>query len=92
MPTVTKPISDLHKRADWRAVEQLYAQFAASASKGQQLPEIVTGALANSLSRVLAFYEDRENQFVDDWTFGLASINSPEGKRVDSAAFTWIRA
>ncbi|MGA9898258.1 MAG: hypothetical protein WBQ09_09160, partial [Terriglobales bacterium] len=81
MPTVTKPVSDLHKRADWRAVEQLYGQFAAIASTGQQLPEIVTGALSNSLSRVLAFYEDEESQFVEDLLELWSGIDHLTGTR-----------
>lgn len=59
-------LTGLHTRADWRAVEQLYAQFAAIVQMQEQMPGIVTGALANSLSRVLAFYEDQEAQFIDD--------------------------
>jgi len=81
MPTVTKSVADLHKIADWRAVEQLYGQFATIASTGQQLPEIVTGALANSLSRVLAFYEDEENQFVDDLLELWSSIDHLTGSK-----------
>jgi hypothetical protein len=81
MPTVTKPVSDLHKRADWRAVEQLYGQFAAIAFTGQQLPEIVTGALSNSLSRVLAFYEDGESQFIEDLLELWSGIDQLTGTR-----------
>src|ERR1700733_9599171 len=81
MPTVTPSPSDLHKRADWRAVEQLYGQFASIASTGQQLPEIVTGALSNSLSRVLAFYEDGESQFIEDLLELWSGIDQLTGTR-----------
>jgi hypothetical protein len=57
---------NLKIRADWRSVEQLYGQFTSLLNKGARIAPEVAGALATSLGRVLAFYEDNEGAFVTD--------------------------
>lgn len=66
-------------RADWRSVEQLYGQFSTILSKGEQIPTEITGSLANSLGRVLAFYEDEEPTFVQDLLELWSSVDRLEG-------------
>lgn len=64
---VTSAVSrDLRNRADWRSVEQLYQQFTSILNTGEPIPLEVAGALATSLGRVLAFYEDSEPLFITD--------------------------
>src|SRR5690349_15404872 len=49
------------------SVKQLYGQFTSLLNnKGTRIPPEVAGALATSLGRVLAFYEDNEGAFVTD--------------------------
>src|SRR5260370_5333577 len=69
----------LRSRADWRSVEQLYGQFSTILSKGGQIPTEITGSLANSLGRVLAFYEDEEPMFVQDLLELWSSVDRIEG-------------
>jgi hypothetical protein len=57
---------NFRKRADWRSVEALYGQFTSILSNGERMPPEVAGALATSLGRVLAFYEDSEQLFLND--------------------------
>ncbi len=63
------PIQRAHARADWRRVEQLYAQFSGIANdpeKSNPLPDDVAGALAESLGRLIAHYDGLERDFMDD--------------------------
>src|SRR5229473_2154813 len=66
MDTSTADPGDFRSRADWRSVEHLYEQFSTIVSKTEKIPTEITGSLANSLGRVLAFYEDEERLFVQD--------------------------
>lgn len=58
-----------HARADWRRVEQLYGQLSAIADDPEKQnvpPNLLTGGLAESMSRLFAHYDGIEHQFMDD--------------------------
>jgi len=76
--SITPPV-DLYTRADWRSVEQLYRQFSTIVAKGDPVPTEITGSLANSLGRVLAFYEDEETTFVRDLLDLWSSVDRLQG-------------
>ncbi len=72
------------KRADWRRVEQLYDQFVRIVTDPEQenTPQpSLTGALAESLGRVLAHYDGRETQFIEDLLSIWCDIESLSGTR-----------
>ncbi len=83
---------DFNARADWRSVKELYGQFTTIVSdkNSEGIPSVVTAALATSLGRVLAFYEDAELQFVDDllelWS-GADRLNGPANGRFERLYF-----
>jgi hypothetical protein len=66
MASSTMSSGDFRTRADWRRVEHLYKQFSTIVSNNEEIPTEIAGALANSLGRVVAFYEDNEPLFVRD--------------------------
>jgi hypothetical protein len=97
--------ADFRTRADWRAVEHLYQQLTAIVSTGERVPTEIAGSLANSLGRVMAFYEDNEERFLKDLLELWCSIDKLEGtpgekfknlyldRRLDSyPAYTYPRA
>lgn len=77
---------DAIARADWRHVRNLYQQVMSilnDPEKENVLPDIVTGALAESLSRVLAFYEDQETQFMEDVFSIWSDLEALKGSKLD---------
>lgn len=60
------PLKDLNSRADWQWVSNLYKQFTDTVQRKGKIPPEVSAALARSLGRVLAHYEDKEEQFFKD--------------------------
>jgi len=79
MTSLNRSLSQLRSRADWRSVEHLYQQFSTIVSKDERIPPEIAGSLANSLGRVLAFYEDQEEIFVQDLLELWSSTDKLEG-------------
>lgn len=81
--TATPAAGTLRSRADWRSVEQLYSQFTSILARNERVPPEVAGALATSLGRVLAFYEDDEQLFLADLTNLWSEIDKLSGSDSD---------
>ena len=81
--TATPGLGNLRSRADWRSVEELYSQFTSIIAKKERVPPEVAGALATSLGRVLAFYEDNEQLFLADLTDLWSEIDKVSGSAPD---------
>jgi hypothetical protein len=72
------------KRADWRQVEQLYAQFSRikKDSDYNDPPQELTAGLAESMTRAFASYENQEAQFIVDLRELMADIEAfPQDRR-----------
>ncbi len=74
-------------RGDWRSVESLYRQFMLIVRDQQPIPPDVTGTLAQSLGRTLAYYERREDEFGRDLFALWSKIEGPDLRGSDDAKF-----
>lgn len=75
-----------HSYADWRRVAQSYGQFSTIASDPERanfIPDAVAGAVAESLGRVLAHYDGREEVFLDDLLAIWSGIDYLTGSHQD---------
>jgi hypothetical protein len=76
-----------YSKADWRQVVRLYQQFRSIVNdpeKENVLPNIITGSLAQSLGRVLAYYDGQEQGFMNDLFCILCKLEKYKGSQSDS--------
>jgi hypothetical protein len=80
------PADAARGRADWRRVEKLYEQLSAIANDPEKInvpPDVLTGSLAESMSRLFAHYDGCERQFMDDVFEVFGSVDRLTGTERD---------
>jgi hypothetical protein len=80
----SRTAADVHARADWRRVEELYRQVSKilnDEEKANFPAPAVVGALAEQLGRTFAHYEDAELDFIEDALVLLSEVDNLDGER-----------
>ncbi len=82
---MSRSVSAVRRRADWRRVDQLYKQVVEilnDPEQQNQLPDLLMGSLAESVGRLLAHYDGDELLFMKDLFLIWSHIEGLKGSSV----------